>query len=135
METSVACPKCGRSFRVPPDLLGQRVRCLGCQQVFVARAPGPPPETALQTRPVVWAKARLVPEEPPEEEEDDRPRRARQRAGPTDHGVPGYLWPLVLLPWGILALTLGGCIWGAVAAGASAAGAALARARRVPVPA
>jgi hypothetical protein len=132
MQTSVACPKCGRSFQVPPELLNKRLRCLQCQHVFAAQA-GPPLETALQSSPVLvcW------PLDLPAEEEEPPPSRSDARIQRTNHGVPGYLWPFAALPWGLLLLALGGCIWGVLAGLAaavlSAAGVALVQARQVPV--
>src|SRR5579884_465791 len=99
METSVACQACGRSFRVPRELLGQRVRCLQCHEVFVAQDPASRPETALQARPPARGPWR-PPEDDLPEAEDSPPRRARPRPRRQDHGVPEYLWLFALLPWG-----------------------------------
>ena len=130
MQTSVACPKCGRSFQIPPDLLDKRLRCLQCQHVFAAQA-APPLETALQSAP---APARRPPDLPPEEEP---PPRSEVRIHRTSHDVPGYLWPFAALPWGLLLLALGGCVWGLlaglVAAVLCAVGVALVQARQWPV--
>jgi hypothetical protein len=122
MPTSVACPKCGQAFQVPPELLSRRLRCLQCQHVFAAQA-GPPPDATVPLA--------LSPEEGPS------PSRGGVRRAREDHGVPGYLWPPAVLPWGLLLLALGGCVWGLLAglaaAALGAAGVALVRARRWPV--
>jgi hypothetical protein len=136
METGVECPRCGRSFRVPPELVGKRMRCLQCQNVFtveVATAEPAEPVTALQSsaaRPAVAAPVARLPEE-------ERPPRRKPPLKRADHGVPGYLWPLAALPWLLLPLALVGCVWGLVAgmlaAGLSAAGVVLVRARQLSV--
>lgn len=131
MQTSVACPKCHRSFDVPPELMGKRLRCLQCQHVFAAQA-DPPPPTALRTAPV---PVRPLSESPPDEEPP--PPRVELRIRRSDHGVPTYLWSLAALPWGLLLLAMGGCVWGLLAglaaAGLSAVGIALVQARQWPV--
>jgi hypothetical protein len=99
MPTSVACPKCARLFHAPPELLGKRLRCLQCQYVF-AVSTGDPPQRALQSTAV--------------------PLAVETRIQRSSHDVPSYLWPLAALPWALLVLALGGCIWG-VAAGLAAA--------------
>lgn len=38
------CPACKKQIEVPPSVLGKKVRCSGCQAVFVAEAPPPPKE-------------------------------------------------------------------------------------------
>ncbi|MBX7104997.1 MAG: trypsin-like peptidase domain-containing protein [Gemmataceae bacterium] len=38
MAVSVGCPECGVSFPVSEELLGKKMRCKGCQAVFVASA-------------------------------------------------------------------------------------------------
>jgi predicted Zn finger-like uncharacterized protein len=48
MTTVVACPACQQNLQVPPEQLGQEVRCPGCEHVFTAvdtavRSAGPPP--------------------------------------------------------------------------------------------
>lgn len=130
MQTSVACPKCGRSFQVPVELLNKRLRCLQCQHVFAAQA-GPPLETALQSAP---SPARPPPALPPEEEP---PPRSEVRIHRSNQDVPGYLWPFAALPWGLLLLALGGCVWGLLAGLAAAVlcavGVALVQARQWPV--
>lgn len=39
MNVQVFCIKCDRSCRVPPDYVGKRVRCPGCQEIFKAEQP------------------------------------------------------------------------------------------------
>jgi hypothetical protein len=40
MERIIACPRCNGKLRVPEGLLGQPVRCAGCNETFTAAAPG-----------------------------------------------------------------------------------------------
>ena len=39
MNVQVFCSKCDRSCRVPPEHVGKRVRCPGCQEIFKAEQP------------------------------------------------------------------------------------------------
>jgi hypothetical protein len=43
MPTNFPCPSCGKYLAVPDQLLGQLVRCGGCNSTFVAGAAGTPP--------------------------------------------------------------------------------------------
>jgi hypothetical protein len=36
----VACPSCGKTLKVPPTVLGKKVKCKQCAHVFVVRDPG-----------------------------------------------------------------------------------------------
>src|SRR5438128_2335513 len=38
MAVTVTCPACGNSTSVSDDILGRKIRCRGCQEVFVATA-------------------------------------------------------------------------------------------------
>lgn len=38
MAVTVACPSCGSSYPVGEEILGKKIRCKGCQAVFVAAA-------------------------------------------------------------------------------------------------
>ena len=131
MQTSVACPKCGRAFQVPPELLKKRLRCLQCQHVFAAQDDA----QAAVTLPSVSSAARQKPAALPDEEPEER--RFETRTPHEDYGVPGYLWMFAAFPWGLLLLALGGCLWGLVsgltAAVLSGAGIALIQIRRLPV--
>src|SRR5579871_3005984 len=131
MQKSVACPKCGRAFQVPPELLKKRLRCLQCQHVFAAEDDVQP----AKTLPSVSSAARRKPEPLPDE---DLPSTSEYvPAQREDYGVPGYLWMFAAFPWGLLLLALGGCLWGIfsglAAAFLSGAGIALVQIRRLPV--
>src|SRR5262245_44196076 len=55
MPIQVTCPACGRTLRVPDNLLGQRVKCPSCFEQFAAASgptpPPPPTEPSPPTRP------------------------------------------------------------------------------------
>ncbi len=108
MTNSVECPKCAQSFQVPSELMGKRMRCLKCQQVFVPK-PVEREETALQTSP--------SPRRPERSERDEAPPppRSEARIKREDEDKSGYLWPLAVLPWGLLLLAFGGCLVGLLA--------------------
>ena len=83
MPLTIACPNCGKSLKLPEAVVGKRVRCPGCQEVFTATAPEeeepirPAAESeGVQERP---SRSRRVEREEPEEEEEDRPRRRPRR--------------------------------------------------------
>src|SRR5262249_51650459 len=97
MPTAVACSSCGKSLRVPDNLLGKRVKCPGCGTAFTAgdgagSGPPPAPEERVEERP---SSRRPPPplddldEVPGEEgarregrgEEADEAARRRRRAG------------------------------------------------------
>src|SRR5437868_3879022 len=90
MTTAVACPACQQNLLVPPEQLGQDVRCPGCEHVFTAtdmavRSAAPPaaPATAPATVPpaVPPPLPAGVPEwEKPPEEDLERPLDADELA-------------------------------------------------------
>ena len=45
--TIVACPTCGKKYRISPDKIGRTFKCAGCQTQFVAGG-DPPPVDELQ---------------------------------------------------------------------------------------
>jgi hypothetical protein len=38
MAITITCPECGKQLKAPPDVLGKKIRCKGCGEVFAARA-------------------------------------------------------------------------------------------------
>jgi predicted Zn finger-like uncharacterized protein len=43
MAIHTVCPHCGKSYRLADEIRGEKVRCKGCQRVFVVTAmPAPP---------------------------------------------------------------------------------------------
>jgi hypothetical protein len=70
----VTCPNCGKALKVPADLEGRRVKCKGCDEAFVVKAP----------KAKKLAKTKEAPPPPPpppapaykrphDEDEDDNP--------------------------------------------------------------
>ncbi len=104
MPVNITCPNCQKTLRLPENLMGKRVRCPGCQEVFTAEDPeaGVEPveeqeEEAIQEeRPSRPARRRRREREEDEDYEDE-PRRAHGR--PHRGGV--------ILTLGILTLALG----------------------------
>jgi DNA-directed RNA polymerase subunit M/transcription elongation factor TFIIS len=39
-SVAVSCPECGKKMNVRPDIIGKKIRCKGCDEVFLARNPG-----------------------------------------------------------------------------------------------
>src|SRR5262249_51769718 len=38
MAVGITCPSCGKSIKVPENVLGKKIRCTGCKEVFQAQA-------------------------------------------------------------------------------------------------
>jgi hypothetical protein len=88
MSETVNCLSCGRSLRVPEELIGRHVKCPACEHTFVAEVAGaapPPPEPAARER--SERSERYHEEDQPrrrsassrEDEDEDRPRRRGRR--------------------------------------------------------
>ncbi len=81
MTEIATCPQCARALRVPPELIGQRVKCPACATTFTAGGEGRPDEAPPP------AHREPAPERAPErpasrERDEDRDRderRPRQR--------------------------------------------------------
>lgn len=76
---TVSCPTCESTLRLGDELLGQQVRCGGCQEVFVAEGPLPPPKRSRrddddEDRP------RKRPSRRDDDYDDDRDRPTRRRS-------------------------------------------------------
>src|SRR5262245_52287145 len=70
MPIQVTCPACGRTLRVPDNLLGERVKCPSCFEQFTAASgPTPPPPRPPST-----------PEPPPAHAESYRESEAFRQA-------------------------------------------------------
>ena len=74
MPVVTRCPSCNRSLRVPDNLIGSKVRCPQCKNVFTAEAGG---ESADVPAPLPAAKAPPAPR--PVSPISDRPSRPPQR--------------------------------------------------------
>jgi hypothetical protein len=103
MPQLIRCPDCGRTLRVPDDLLGKKVKCPGCGVKFVGAADDAPEEldeaparaSFSSNRADSSAGRRVTRRDDDEEddrrrsrrddEEDDRPRRSRRRRDDDDY--------------------------------------------------
>lgn len=47
----LACPHCGRQFRVVPAVMGHTIRCRGCERMFVVPADGLPAQARMAAAP------------------------------------------------------------------------------------
>ena len=60
---TIACPECGKKINVASEAVGKKVRCKGCEHVFVVRAPAekkaakPAPAKAPAKAPAAAKKA------------------------------------------------------------------------------
>jgi DNA-directed RNA polymerase subunit RPC12/RpoP len=68
---AISCPNCDKDIQVPADLAGKKIRCKECQEVFVVKAPAPPPRSpAKKPKPSQPSKPAKK-EEPEEQYYDD----------------------------------------------------------------
>ena len=70
----IMCPNCDKAMKVPDTAVGKKIRCKGCEHVFVVPEPPPPAAKALPSefRKAAPGKAKAAKkkaEEPPPEEE------------------------------------------------------------------
>jgi hypothetical protein len=71
MPVITACPDCGRKLRAPDEFAGKKVRCPGCQSVFVVSGdPEAAPETAPAMEGIETEPRSRRPSPPPPTEED-----------------------------------------------------------------
>jgi hypothetical protein len=77
----VSCPECGKQLKVPAELEGKKVKCKGCESVFVIKAPKAAKPPAKPAKPAAKPAAKSPPPPPPpppekspfkdDEDEDD----------------------------------------------------------------
>lgn len=97
MPQLIRCPDCGRTLRVPDDLLGKKVKCPGCGVKFVGAADAPeeldeaPARSSFSSTRADSSAGRRPSRRDDDDEddrrrsrrddeyEDDRPRRSRRR--------------------------------------------------------
>jgi hypothetical protein len=86
MPEIISCPDCSRKLRVPDDLIGKKVRCPGCNVMFMAsaveEAPPPPPRRSSRSSPredAIEEKPRSSRHRAVRTTPDDEPPRARRR--------------------------------------------------------
>ncbi len=82
---AVSCPECGKNMKIRAETLGKKIRCKGCDEVFVARDSGktavtskpaskPAPKPAAKAKPAAPAAAsNIVPFKEEEDEEGSNP--------------------------------------------------------------
>ena len=116
MPIQTSCPSCGKTLRVPDDLVGKNVKCPSCQMQFIASegtgaAESPPPlppesqsereryrEEAPAARPS--SRRQRARDDDDFDDDDDRPRRRRREDYAPHRGT-------MILVLGILSLV--GC--------------------------
>jgi predicted Zn finger-like uncharacterized protein len=126
MISTLACPSCQRTLRVPESLLGQAVKCPTCSHIFTApesveeapRRPVPVPESP-STYPVQpldddydepRPSQRRVRAEDYDEDYDDEPRPSRRRRRGSDRPSKVQAIGIMVLIGGIFA-TLAGVLF------------------------
>ena len=94
MPIQISCLSCGRQLRVPDNLIGQMVKCPGCEKTFLASVEGPPPspgqdafreEDTSPVRPRRDEGALPTPQKPArrdDEDFDDVPSKRRRDLAP-----------------------------------------------------
>src|SRR5262245_26924291 len=120
MAEIVNCPQCARKLRVPEDLVGQKVKCPTCGEMFIAEldAPAPPPrerdreERRREEREPVRRRGRRGRDDDYDDDydqdDDYRPRSRRRRV--RRDAVP-HRGVLVLI-LGIVGIVLSFACWG-----------------------
>ena len=81
---TVSCPTCEATLRLGDEMLGQQVRCGGCQEVFVAEGP-PPPKRSRRDDDDEEDRPRKRPSRRDDDEDDDRDRPTRRRSRRDDY--------------------------------------------------
>src|SRR5262245_52601268 len=111
MLVVVTCPKCEKQSNVPENQLGRRIRCAGCQAIFVVshETDGPPPRQPhrIVTPPPLPGLSTPTDEPNDEPATDDAP----PAFGPTASPSPLGRWIVM----GVIALLMiGGGIFAAM---------------------
>jgi predicted Zn finger-like uncharacterized protein len=85
MTSTISCPSCQRTLRVPESLLGQAVKCPGCSHTFTApeSIEEEAPRRVAATAPERPSRRPAAP--PPEDELDEEPRPSKRRPRDDDH--------------------------------------------------
>jgi len=82
---SIACPSCAKSFSVPTEAVGKRVRCKSCSHVFTVPDEGGEPKPA-SAKPAVAKPAAAKPI--PSEFQKAQPAKAKPAEPPKDEPKP-----------------------------------------------
>jgi predicted Zn finger-like uncharacterized protein len=80
MSSTLSCPSCQRTLRVPESLLGKNVKCPGCSHRFTAADQSESEEEAPRRSTAVSEKPSRRPAAPPPEDEEVEDRRPSRRA-------------------------------------------------------
>jgi predicted Zn finger-like uncharacterized protein len=78
MNSTISCPSCLRTLRVPESLLGQAVKCPSCSHTFTA------PENLEEASPLRVAAP------PPKDDDDNEPRPSKRRRRDDDYEDDDY---------------------------------------------
>jgi predicted Zn finger-like uncharacterized protein len=84
MSSTISCPSCQRTLRVPESLLGQAVKCPSCAHTFTA------PESVEEEAPrraaaTATERPSRRPVPPPEDDYEEEPRPSKRRARADEH--------------------------------------------------
>jgi hypothetical protein len=84
MPEITTCPDCDKKLKVPDNLIGKKVRCPGCNVMFVARADGAAEEEAPVSRSADPARREGISERraPARDDRDDRDDRDEREERP-----------------------------------------------------
>src|SRR5262245_36697331 len=61
----IECPNCNKSIKVPPEVIGKRIKCKHCQNVFVVQDPDAPARPTKATNPAARPASPPPPPPPP----------------------------------------------------------------------
>ncbi len=90
MPVIVSCSDCAKKLRVPDNLLGKKVRCPGCGNMFTASADGQADDEAARSATDVEDRAEAIadrrPVAAPAREGEDEDSRQRRRGGAPARG-------------------------------------------------
>jgi predicted Zn finger-like uncharacterized protein len=110
MSIESACPGCGTKVRIPESLLGKKVKCPKCANIFTAEAPPDAGFEEVEDEVDERPSRRRAPE-PEDDDEGDYERRPRRRSRQPHRGtlilVLGILSLVVCSPLGIAAWIMG----------------------------
>jgi hypothetical protein len=84
MPEIIACPTCDKKLNLPDQLLGKKVKCPGCKEMFVANAPKPAKSKVAAPPPAPAARK----EKPrPPDNGDEAPRKNRSLMDELDESI------------------------------------------------
>ncbi len=98
MPFQITCPNCSRTFELPETLLGKKVRCKSCEQVFLIGQPEEPAPAVASASVRAPAAEFIQPSQPVSRAAPvvlmpaDEPRAPRVRRKPAKTGIPPLVW-------------------------------------------